>query len=44
MAQQKMRTQRGPRPLFNETMTGKSDLMLVASFAVISVAMWWMLF
>lgn len=44
MAQQKTRIQRGPRPLFNETMTGKSDLMLVISFAVISVAMWWLLF
>lgn len=38
MLQEKTRTQRGTRPLFNESMTGKSDLILVTYMAAIGAA------
>ncbi|MFD3809379.1 hypothetical protein [Rhodococcus sp. NPDC058639] len=44
MVEQKQRTQRGTRPLFNDSMTGKSDLVLVTAFAALAATTWWLLF
>ncbi|MFD6883649.1 MULTISPECIES: hypothetical protein [unclassified Rhodococcus (in: high G+C Gram-positive bacteria)] len=44
MAEQKRRIQRGTRPLFNDSMTGKSDFVLVIAFAALAATTWWLLF
>ncbi|MGC5163170.1 hypothetical protein ACLQ3J_10645 [Rhodococcus sp. DT1] len=43
MVEQKPRTQRGTQPLFNDSMTGKSDLVLVIAFAALVATTWWLL-